>query len=359
MIAAANVCRLLRAGRSIVICVRRPAAAASASLAGACNTPSGAFCCSSVSRCRCCSRGACHRPLGAVGDAGRSRSGGRYGTSRRNSPAVVPFSLDLLDAAVLVWMAGFACRLLWLTAGHGAPAQVTARGERRGATASTTSRDLIGVFPAVRWSSDVRHPVTFGLIRPVVASAGCPEVGRPRRAVAVIAHELHHVRRRDWGWVVVEELIRSVFWFHPAMWWLISRVQLARETVVDELSILVDQRAPRVPGRAAGVRGRHGIRLNAGVLRAPPPVPPRDAAVKGGRHVFDPRRSRFVCAGDGARLRSMGRHAGLPAAVEPGGSGTHAAARSQDTRRVSPHRPAGTGTRRIRTFPFPRERNWT
>jgi TonB family protein len=29
-----------------------------------------------------------------------------------------------------------------------------------------------------------------------------------------------------------------VFWFHPAMWWLISRVQLARETVVDELSIL-------------------------------------------------------------------------------------------------------------------------
>ena len=34
-------------------------------------------------------------------------------------------------------------------------------------------------------------------------------------------------------------MIRSVFWFHPAMWWLVSRVQLARETVVDELSILV------------------------------------------------------------------------------------------------------------------------
>ena len=33
--------------------------------------------------------------------------------------------------------------------------------------------------------------------------------------------------------------MRSVFWFHPAMWWLVSRVQLARETVVDELSILV------------------------------------------------------------------------------------------------------------------------
>jgi TonB family protein len=55
---------------------------------------------------------------------------------------------------------------------------------------------------------------------------------------AVVAHELHHVKRRDWGWVVVEEVIRSAFWFNPAMWWLVSRVQLARETVVDELSIL-------------------------------------------------------------------------------------------------------------------------
>src|SRR4029453_2678602 len=42
-----------------------------------------------------------------------------------------------------------------------------------------------------------------------------------------------------WGWIFAEELIRSVFWFHPAVWWLVSRVQLARETVVDELSILV------------------------------------------------------------------------------------------------------------------------
>jgi hypothetical protein len=46
------------------------------------------------------------------------------------------------------------------------------------------------------------------------------------------------VKRRDWGWVVSEELVRSIFWFHPAVWWLVSRVQLARETVVDELSIL-------------------------------------------------------------------------------------------------------------------------
>ena len=55
---------------------------------------------------------------------------------------------------------------------------------------------------------------------------------------AVLSHELIHVQRRDWMWLVVEEVVRAVFWFHPGVWWLISRVQLAREEVVDELAML-------------------------------------------------------------------------------------------------------------------------
>ena len=54
---------------------------------------------------------------------------------------------------------------------------------------------------------------------------------------AVLAHELWHVRRRDWTWVVLEESIGAFFWCNPAMWWLISRVQLSREEVVDELTV--------------------------------------------------------------------------------------------------------------------------
>ena len=40
-----------------------------------------------------------------------------------------------------------------------------------------------------------------------------------------------------WMWVLVEEGIRAAFWFNPAMWWVISRVQSSREEVVDELTI--------------------------------------------------------------------------------------------------------------------------
>src|SRR5258708_36443202 len=50
---------------------------------------------------------------------------------------------------------------------------------------------------------------------------------------SIACHELVHVRRRDWLFTVAEECVLSVFWFHPAIWWLIGEIQLAREEAVD------------------------------------------------------------------------------------------------------------------------------
>ena len=95
----------------------------------------------------------------------------------------------------------------------------------------------------VRARAEIRYvssgqPVTFGFRRPVVL---LPEILRSQSADirrVVLCHELFHVRRHDWVWMVTEEVVRAVFWFHPAMLWLISRVRLAREEVVDELTVL-------------------------------------------------------------------------------------------------------------------------
>jgi TonB family protein len=90
---------------------------------------------------------------------------------------------------------------------------------------------------------------------------------------AVLSHELIHVQRRDWLWLVAEEMVRAVFWFHPGVWSLISRVQLAREEVVDEIAILATgtrrgyldalaafaDETPLVPA-AAFARRRHLLR---------------------------------------------------------------------------------------------------
>jgi TonB family protein len=46
-----------------------------------------------------------------------------------------------------------------------------------------------------------------------------------------------HVARRDWLWIVLEEHLRVMFWFHPAVWWMVEQIQLAREHVIDHLVV--------------------------------------------------------------------------------------------------------------------------
>lgn len=146
-------------------------------------------------------------------------------------------AIDWFAAVQLAAVAGLVARLVWLALG----AMRLRRLRRRATDAAIGFDDLksaIGTAPPILWSSDVGHPVTFGVFRPVILlPAAIKAIDLPAQR-AIVAHELHHVRRRDWCWVIAEEIVRSVFWFHPAMWWLVSRVQLARETVVDELSIL-------------------------------------------------------------------------------------------------------------------------
>jgi TonB family protein len=83
------------------------------------------------------------------------------------------------------------------------------------------------------------QPTTFGFLHPVVLLPASLRNLPDDIQRAVMAHELWHVRRRDWAWVLAEEFVRSVLWFHPAVWWLISRIQSSREEVVDELTVLV------------------------------------------------------------------------------------------------------------------------
>jgi TonB family protein len=54
---------------------------------------------------------------------------------------------------------------------------------------------------------------------------------------AIACHELIHVRRGDWLFVLAEAVVRSLLWFHPAIWFVLSRIQLAREQVVDQEAV--------------------------------------------------------------------------------------------------------------------------
>jgi beta-lactamase regulating signal transducer with metallopeptidase domain len=91
----------------------------------------------------------------------------------------------------------------------------------------------VGVRADFRLSSSIDSPVTFGLASPLVL---LPEsfLATDARMQSVIAcHELLHVRRKDWAQHLIEEVLRAVFWFHPAIAWIISRVRVTREQFVD------------------------------------------------------------------------------------------------------------------------------
>jgi beta-lactamase regulating signal transducer with metallopeptidase domain len=84
-----------------------------------------------------------------------------------------------------------------------------------------------------RVSAEVGGPATFGFRRPtIVLPAAFLGLERDRQH-AIALHELLHVRRGDWLPHLVEELLKALLFFHPAVHWLVGRVRLAREQCVD------------------------------------------------------------------------------------------------------------------------------
>jgi beta-lactamase regulating signal transducer with metallopeptidase domain len=108
-----------------------------------------------------------------------------------------------------------------------------------------------------RLSPNVDSPVTFGLAAPVVLlPERFPSMKAPFQAT-IACHELLHVRRHDWAHHLAEEILRGALWFHPAIAWLIARVRLAREQVVDlEVIKLTQERKPYLEALLEFAAGR-------------------------------------------------------------------------------------------------------
>ena len=51
---------------------------------------------------------------------------------------------------------------------------------------------------------------------------------------AILAHELCHVRRHDNLTAMIHMIAQAIFWFHPLVWWLGSRLVEERERACDE-----------------------------------------------------------------------------------------------------------------------------
>ena len=93
-------------------------------------------------------------------------------------------------------------------------------------------------------SERVRVPSALGLWKPVIALPAWALVELPADELnIVVRHEFAHLRRWDDWTNLAQKLVRAVFFFHPAVWWIESRLSVEREMACDDV-VVAETRNP-------------------------------------------------------------------------------------------------------------------
>ena len=101
-------------------------------------------------------------------------------------------------------------------------------------------RERLGITSPVslRISEHVQGPLAMGIVRSlIILPASAVMALSPQQLEAVLAHELEHVRRADYFWNLIQTTVETLFFFHPAVWWLGSRLRRQRELCCDDAAV--------------------------------------------------------------------------------------------------------------------------
>jgi beta-lactamase regulating signal transducer with metallopeptidase domain len=87
-------------------------------------------------------------------------------------------------------------------------------------------------------SALVEVPTVVGHLRPVILIPAGALLGlTPQQLEAVLAHELAHVRRYDYAVNLLQTVVETLLFYHPAAWWLSGRVRAEREHACDDAAV--------------------------------------------------------------------------------------------------------------------------
>ncbi|GAB3306240.1 M56 family metallopeptidase [Hymenobacter tenuis] len=100
-------------------------------------------------------------------------------------------------------------------------------------------------------SALVRVPVVVGHLRPVVLLPLGTVTGLSTAYLeAILAHELAHVQRRDYLLNLLQSIAETVFFYHPAVWFITACVRTERENCCDDAATALIGGNPLTVARA-------------------------------------------------------------------------------------------------------------
>jgi beta-lactamase regulating signal transducer with metallopeptidase domain/Tfp pilus assembly protein PilF len=122
-------------------------------------------------------------------------------------------------------------------------------------------------------STEVSVPLVIGWLKPVVLVPGWLLTGLSSEQLeAILAHELAHVRRHDYLVNLLQNLVETIFFYHPAVWWVSGQIRKEREHCCDDVAVracdstLVYARALTALEELRAMPGSLGIAASGGSL---------------------------------------------------------------------------------------------
>lgn len=83
----------------------------------------------------------------------------------------------------------------------------------------------------------VSSPITAGLWRPIVLLPAALVAGMPPDLLeALLAHEMAHIKRHDYLINLLQNVIETLLFYHPAVWWISHRIRIERELIADDFA---------------------------------------------------------------------------------------------------------------------------
>lgn len=162
------------------------------------------------------------------------------------SPPPSDRAATVLSVVVAAWLCGLAVMVARLAAGSWQvrrlrQALVAGPASRwQDATDALARRLGLRRLVLVVDSHRVDTPAVIGWLRPVIVLPIAAMASlAPSQVEAILAHELAHIRRHDFLVNMLQAVGETLLFYHPAVWWISSRIRAEREHCCDDVAVQV------------------------------------------------------------------------------------------------------------------------